>query len=444
MTRKSTGPEPSPGDGVRGKTFALLAPLATALQSTAAFILRVAKRMQADRLPQIAGSLTFTTLLALVPLLTIVLSVVSVFPAFDQWIAQLEGFLMRHMLPSAAREVVSEQMGEFTRKAAQLSSVGLVLLAATAIALIATIERALNSVFGVLRPRPFGRRILIYWVGITAGPLLVGVSLSVSSWLIGQSLGSSGQASSALSWLLEPVPILLTTGAFAILYYVVPNRPVQARDALAGGLLAGVAFEFAKHGFALYVTHVPTWKAVYGTLAALPLFLLWLYVSWCVVLGGAAVTAELGESRSRRGRRAGVVGADFRAAIAALRVLVIAHDRGESVDLARFASAPWLDEPTALRLLETMRAAQWVGRLDDGRWTLTIAPEALRVADVLERFAVGRLPEASVDDPVGTRVERYIERVLRARTSENVSLRVLYTPLDPRADARAAKPLTGQ
>jgi membrane protein len=260
------------------------------------FSIRVARRMRAIGLARTAASLAFTTLLALVPLATVALTFVARFPGFQRWLDTLEGFLLKHMLPESANAVVHQYVGEFTEKAAGLTGISIVLIAVTATMATANIEREINAIWGIDRPRPLGRRIVVYALGLTAGPVLVGASLSLTTWLITESLAAVPMRESLADMVLTPLPLLFSTVALTLLYAIVPARPVAWRHALIGAAAAALAFEAAKHGFAFYLTQVPTYQLVYGALAALPLFLVWIYLCWLIVLAGAAITATLAES----------------------------------------------------------------------------------------------------------------------------------------------------
>lgn len=258
-----------------------------------AFARRAAVRTRQIGLARAAGSLAFTTLLGLVPLATVALEFVARFPVFEQWLNALETFLLKHMLPESANAVVHTHIREFTEKAAGLTGVSIVFIVVTATMLIATAEREINALWGISRRRSIARRLFLYVIGATAGPVLVGASISVSTWLITQSLAAVPLRGTLTPMIVPILPLAFSTLALALLYASVPARHVPWRHAFAGALLAALAFEGAKQGFALYLTHVPTYELVYGALAALPVLLIWIYVCWLIVLTGAAVTATL-------------------------------------------------------------------------------------------------------------------------------------------------------
>ena len=258
-----------------------------------AFVLRVASHTRDIGLARTAASLAFTTLLGLVPLLTVAFTFVARFPVFQNWLDALEGFLLKYMLPGSANAVVHTYIREFTEKAAALTGVSIAFIVVTAVLLIATVEREINAMWGIRRARPLARRLVVYAIGATAGPVLVGASISVTTWLLTQSLAAVPFRGTLAALMVKSLPLAFSTLALALLYAIAPLRRVPWRHAFAGAFVAALAFEGAKHGFAFYLTQVPTYELVYGALAALPVFLFWIYVCWLIVLTGAAITATL-------------------------------------------------------------------------------------------------------------------------------------------------------
>jgi membrane protein len=338
------------------------------------------RRFREERCLQIASSLTFTALLAIVPIITVALTLISAFPVFHEQLQYVERFLVRYMLPESAAALAG-YAEQFAENAARLTTVGLAFLFVTAIIVLLTIDRAFNQIWRVPRPRGTVQRIFIYWALLTVGPLLVGASLSLTYWLVGQSLGLVKGVPLAAEVLLDVVPIVLTAAAFTLAYIAIPNRRVLVRDALAGGLLAALAFEGMKRGFALYVTQFPTYRLVYGAFASVPLFLLWIYLSWVVVLFGAVTAAVLPEWRERATQVDAVPGAQFLDALQILRVLWEAHRRGEVVTVLRLHGIVKLPFDRIEATLHAMSAAHWTGRVANG-WALIKDAAEVSVADV--------------------------------------------------------------
>jgi membrane protein len=269
------------------------------------FVFRVLQRLRKASVARMAAALAFTTLLGIVPLFTVALAYVARFPVFDRWLDTLEPFLVKFLLPDSS-SAVRHYLAEFTTKAAGVQGVGTVFLIVTAVLLVAQVEREINAIWGIYEARSLPRRILVYALGFVAVPAMIGAAVQVTSWAIEQSIAAVPGVSGALSLLVQPVETAIATLALTMLYKLVPARPVPMRDAFAGAILAATLFELAKLGFKVYIRQVPTYRIVYGALAALPLFLIWIYVSWVILLIGAAVTATLAErgakARNRRRR----------------------------------------------------------------------------------------------------------------------------------------------
>jgi membrane protein len=350
------------------------------------FALHVMHRFNQDKSLQLASSLTFTTLLSLVPLVTIALTLISAYPVFASLAAQVQSFVMQNLLPEMGGKVISRYVEQFSDRAGRLTAVGTAFLGVTAFMLMFTIERAFNSIWRVTRPRPLAQRIIMYWGGLTLGPILIGASLSITSYLVGISLGLARQIPFAAEALLRTFPVALTIAAFSLMYFIVPNRQLRPRDAIVGGIAAGLLFELMKRGFAIYITKVPTYAMVYGAFASIPIFLLWIYLSWLVVVLGAIVAAALPDYAYLRpgGRRqAGVLFAD---ALAVLRVLMLAQRRARVLSVAEVAALAALPRDECEALLERLAGAGWVLASSGDRWALSCDPERLTVAQVYREF----------------------------------------------------------
>lgn len=257
------------------------------------FLRFISVRFMQDRCAQMAASLTFTTLLSLVPLITITFTLFAAFPVFAEFSDQIKHFLFINMMPETGGKMMSRYMEQFTESAAKLTAVGIVFLGFAAMLMIHTIEDAFNTIWRVSRQRTVLQRVLIYWALLTLAPLLIGGSLSLTSWLVGMSVGYAKQIPEFGVVLLKVVPVLLTTLAFSLMFRIVPNRYIPLRHAFIGGVVAAAAFESMNSAFAFYITHFPTYKLVYGAFASIPIFLLWIYLSWLTILLGALIAASL-------------------------------------------------------------------------------------------------------------------------------------------------------
>ena len=261
------------------------------------------RRAREERLAQVAGSLTFTTLLSLVPLLAVSFALFRRFPILRSAGQGIEQHLLAGLLPTDISRTVLKYLGQFTANTGGLTPLGALFVVGTALMTAFTVETVLNRLWQVRKDRPVHRRLGLYVVMLAVAPTLLGASLWATSALQAASGGLVRALPPAAAFVLNLGPVVLGVVGFAMLYYVVPNAKVRRREAIAGGLLAAVAFELGKRGFALYLQKVPTYRTVYGAFAPLLAFLLWVYFSWLVTLAAALVTASLGRGGRPVARR---------------------------------------------------------------------------------------------------------------------------------------------
>ncbi|HEX4909546.1 MAG TPA: YihY family inner membrane protein [Permianibacter sp.] len=264
------------------------------------FLRFVVRRYVHDRCQAVAANLTLTSLLALVPLLTVMVSTFKLLPGMKGARRTLEDFLFEHFVPGAGSAVKAHVL-EFVGRAGQLQLAGAVILIITALMLMGSIDRAVNGIWGSRPTRRLGSKWLLYWAILTLGPLLIGLSVGISSYFFSLPYikEAAGAARSSLTFVL---PLTLTTLGFFVLYAWVPNRYVKPRHAISAALVAAILFELAKRGFGLFVTAMPTYKAIFGALAALPILVIWMYLSWSIMLLGAEICHALGHYRPSHGR----------------------------------------------------------------------------------------------------------------------------------------------
>src|SRR5690606_6961644 len=270
--------------------------------------------------------LTFTTLIGLVPLVTVMLALFTAFPMFATFQAALEQYLLRSLVPGAIAKPVLAALTQFAAKASQVGSLGLVALLVAALALVFTIDRTLNAIWRVRKPRPLAQRVLVYWAALTLGPLLLGVSLSVTSYAISASRGLVNAMPGGVTLLLGVIQFAMVAARVAGMFRFAPNTHVRWSHAWAGGLFVAAGFEAAKRGLAWYVGLVPTYSVIYGAFATLPIFLLWIYLSWVVMLLGAVIAAYAPSLSMRVARIPDTPGYRFALAVALLRELRRARD----------------------------------------------------------------------------------------------------------------------
>ncbi len=252
------------------------------------------RRARQERLPQVAGSLTFTTLLSVVPFLAVSFGLLSRFPAFSRFEARLETDLLASMLPPDIARTVIQYLHQFAAKASGLTWIGAPFLLVAAIAMLFTVENAFNQIWQVKRNRPLLKRACLYLLALIVGPPMLGTSLWASSYLLGLSMGVLGPVPASATFVLGLGPAALNWVGLTSLFRYLPNTRVRWRDAMVGGLIASASLELGKRGFAAYVLKIPTYKAIYGTFAVFPVFLLWVYFCWLVTLTAGLIAASLG------------------------------------------------------------------------------------------------------------------------------------------------------
>lgn len=263
-------------------------------------VFRVARRFHEERCGQTAAALSFTTLLGLVPMIAVAAALVSTLPFSAAMGASLEKFLLAHLLPEKAGTLVAKYVGLFAHRVGHVTLVGLLIVGATAVLQMLTIERAFNAIWRVKVPRPMLKRIAIHLLALLVGPLVFGGSLIGITYLVSVSLGVLDELAWMNTYIFRALPIVLMASVFALLYWGAPNRHVVPFHAAIGGSLAALGFAGMHRLFGLYVSNFPAYATIYGAFAAVPIFLLWLYLSWGVILIGALVVAELpGAARPR-------------------------------------------------------------------------------------------------------------------------------------------------
>lgn len=367
-----------------------------------------------DRCLEAAGALSYTTLLALVPLMAVILGVVSAFPVFDKGVEQLQDFIFSNFVP-AAGDVVREYLDQFIARSAELTGTGTIFLVVTALILMSTIEKTLNRIWRVERLRRPSSRLIVYWAVLTLGPMLLGASIVLTSYLAAIPLLAPEFVRGTLQWLLlVGTPFLVAMLAFTLIFMVVPNRNVRFHHALAGAAFSALAFELSKRGFVLYVSNFPTYEKLYGALAAVPIFLVWIYVSWVVILVGASLAAALTTFNYHR--------ADWRwdsRHYLLLAMRLITHLWRAQVEGRGISSAQLLEREAAATdgdlqwLLGRLQDARIVHQDDNGDWHLSADLEEVTLADLYRSMPLV-MPIGELEDfPERREIDAGLRRALR-------------------------------
>ncbi|MBV8034302.1 YihY family inner membrane protein [Roseateles sp.] len=352
------------------------------------------QRFREEKLGLTAGSLTFTTLISLVPLLTVMLAVFTAFPMFSSFQAALEQYFLKSLIPANIAKPVLASLTQFAAKANKLGVVGLVALGVTALALMLTIDRTLNAIWRVQRPRPMAQRVLVYWAALTLGPLLLGGSLTLTSYAVSVGQGLFTKLPGDLAALLGGADIMLLGLAVAGLFHYVPNTHVRWRHALLGGAFVSIGFSLAKSLLAWYVKQVPTYSTLYGAFATVPVFLIWVYLGWVIVLLGAILAANTPSLTDRLHLRPDTPGQPLAIALEVLETLLKARG-GARHGLSQhgLARALRIDPLQLAPVVEKLCALDVVGRLDEEgvqRFVLLGEPEQTSAEPLLSAFLAQR------------------------------------------------------
>ena len=353
-------------------------------------------RFREVRLGMTASSLTFTTVLALVPLFTLILAIFTAFPIFAQVQDQLQRWLIESLVPESISRQVLGSLTQFSRKASRLGLVGLLAVVATSLALLVTIDRTLGQIWRVSRQRNWAQRVLIYWAGLILGPLLLGGSLAISSYLFTGYLSGLGDwLPVSVRTLLDLVEFCLLVGCVTGLYYYLPNTRVDWRHALIGGVAVALGLELAKRVLALYLAQMPTYSAIYGAFSAVPILLVWIYVAWVVVLLGAVVTASLPEIGRQAKRHADGPGWSFRLALEVLQRLSVARMASpQGLRLSQLADELHIEQRHAQLVLDALQELNWVGRLEqsdtqiESTWVLLVEISVTQLEPLVKKLCL--------------------------------------------------------
>ncbi len=355
------------------------------------------ERFRDDRLGLTAGSLTFTTTIALVPFITVALAVFTAFPMFGKVQLVLQKWLVASLVPDNIARQVLGYLTQFAGQATRLGTLGVVLLFSPALALVMTIDRTLNGIWRVRRPRPLAQRLLVYWAGMTLGPLLLGGSVALTSFALSASKGLVGVLPGGVGLLLDVVQYVMLAAAVAAMYHFVPNTRVRWAHAWAGGLFVATAIELARSVLVLYLVKVPTYSVVYGTFATVPILLVWIYLAWVIVLLGAVVTAYLPSLLSGVVRRDLGAGWLFQLCLETLQALHQAR-RGshKGMTIPQLANAMQVSHLGVEVALDALLAVDWVARVDpqagqqEARFVLLADPDHSPLEPLVHRVLLRR------------------------------------------------------
>ncbi|EMU1695791.1 YihY family inner membrane protein [Neisseria gonorrhoeae] len=354
-----------------------------------AFAWFVIRRFSEECVPQAAASMTFTTLLALVPVLTVMVAVASIFPVFDRWSDSFVSFVNQTIVPQGA-DMVFDYIDAFRDQANRLTAIGSVMLVVTSLMLIRTIDNAFNRIWRVNTQRPWMMQFLVYWALLTFGPLSLGVGISFMVGSVQDSVLSSG----AQQWadaLKTAARLAFMTLLLWGLYRFVPNRFVPARQAFVGALITAFCLETARFLFTWYMGNFDGYRSIYGAFAAVPFFLLWLNLLWTLVLGGAVLTSSLSYWQGEAFRRGFDSRGRFDDVLKILLLLDAAQKEGRTLSVQEFRRHINMGYDELGELLEKLAR---YGYIYSGRqgWVLKTGADSIELSELFKLFVYRPLP----------------------------------------------------
>lgn len=354
------------------------------------------QRFREDRLGQAAGSLTFTTTIALVPLVTVALAVFTAFPGFSDFQTILQKRLVESLVPENISRQVLGYLTQFASKASRLGTAGVFALILSAVAMVFTIERTLNAIWRVRKRRPLPQKILLYWTAMTLGPLLVGASVVVMTQLLNFTRELAPEVSLFnVRSLFGVIEFVLLVWGVSALYRYVPYAQVRWPHALIGGVWVAVATELARKLLVVYFGKMPAYSAIYGAFATVPILLIWIYAAWVIVLIGAVMVANLPKLLGLSQREGRTVGWRFQFAIEVVQQLALAkQSASHGLSLRELCEALQLDPLQLEEALTALTQLDWVARLNetDGRneprYVLLADPHQTPLMPLMQRLLI--------------------------------------------------------
>ncbi|EEO27505.1 YihY family protein [Oxalobacter formigenes HOxBLS] len=335
------------------------------------------ERLKENNLTDVAGNISFTVILSLVPMLAIVLAVFTTFPEFGTLQDTLETYFAQGMIPDNIARTILNYLGEFASNAANVSIVGGLALLFTTLSTISTIESAFDRIWHIMNPRPLWKRVILYIAIAVLAPVLLGISIYLTSHLVLSEHGLIGWLPFLNGVSAPLIAIIWTAIAFTLLYRILPNRLVLWKDAAAGGLFSAVSFEIAIRLFAFFIVNFSSYERIYGALAAFPIFMMWLYISSLIMLLGAMVAALLPEIRNGRWNAPPSLGNRFSDAMKIIGVLCRPGENG-----SRTVSRTDLESQTRLSLGEVEYCLTTLQRLG---WATTLKRSLISTVSLRKR-----------------------------------------------------------
>jgi membrane protein len=344
-------------------------------ERTKSFSRFIWQRFIDDKCFETAGALSYTTLVSLVPLTVAVFAMFSVFPVFQPARDTLLTFVFNHVVPSvpSAGTTLQKTIEGFAQNASSLTGISILVMLFSALSMMISIEDRLNRIWRVHQARSWGSRLLLYWAALSLGPILIVGGIAVSSYVIAFPMlhDAASQFSSIGHSLLATLPFVVTFFTLWLMYSVIPNCKVSLRDAAVGALLGAVLFEIARWGFKLFIQHAQNYQQIYGVLAAIPIFLLWIYLSWVIVILAASIAASASAFEYHAPTHTLPDGSEFLGLLVVLRYFVAAQRAGDTVDPTTLRiREPYLRSALIAAYFDDLKDAEMIRRGESGGWML--------------------------------------------------------------------------
>ncbi len=397
------------------------------------FSIRVIDRFITDKCIQRASALAYASLLAIVPMVALGFSVFTSFQAFDAMAGSVSDALLSYLLPTS-QKAVQDYLGTVTDKTTAISVFGVIGLLFTATALLNTIEEAFNDIWRITRARAWLSKFITFWATLTLAPILIGASITITSYFAALPvIKHVAEGASYISQAPFLVPWLMSSLAMASLYCVLPNTSVPFRYAAVGGLVAGALFEWAKFGFAFYVTEVANYERLYGALSTLPIFLIWIYLIWVIVLLGSEIAFCLQHPEQSHRQHSSFQQPGTRQFYSHLILLRAAqalhagevlkmHDLIEETDLPNNILQEWLDQLCDRQLLRRTDSGN-----DESGWLPAVDSEQMTLFEIFRRLneTPMQVPERWQETSLGRQLAGIYFRLERERSSllKNMNIR---------------------
>jgi len=373
------------------------------------------KRLGEAHISREAAALSFSTALAVVPALALILGTLAAFPAFDYLRVALQDAIVINLVPDTGMKL-SDALTDFVAAAGKLTIFGVIGLVFSAALLLLTIEGSLNEIFRVIQPRPLRNRILVFWAVVTIGPVLLGLGASLLGYFGGPQImeGQAAPPPDPIAILLgNLMPSLLTWATLTFLFMIIPNRKLSRRDALIGAGIAALLLAALRYSFAYGIVAMTSYQAIYGAIAAVPVFLMWVYLVWIAVLVGAVITAALPDWRYARVGFGMSVTARLTLSLEILSRLAIARRGGAGLTIEQLGKLIGAPDYVITAVFNDLRNGLLIAPTQDGRWVLSRDLESTRLSDLVHHFGLGLNAGMGEEDlklgELGQRLNRYLK-----------------------------------